>query len=246
MSQYNKVYFLHIPKTGGRFFTRYVIDKIENALNKNNIELLRDPENSFRHSGWHKDIDENTYIISIFRDPIEFFVSAVTHMTYQGQGLIDNLNDNIVKEGSPILDIEKETLYTAIERFKILENFQSKNFVLTPESNSNTVKESMKQYVLNNHHIDEDLAYERIKRVNLMIRQKDLKTMNYSKLIAKLSEDLGINLDVDILFIDKERYKNYASARLLNKLNKNDKEIFYNNFLFDKKIYEDDSLFWKP
>lgn len=243
MSKYKKIYFLHIPKTGGRFFTRYVIDQIETVLKKNNIELIRDPENSFRHSGWHNDIDENTYVITIFREPIEFFVSAVSHIAYEKAGLIDNLNDNIVKEGSDILDIDKETLYKALKRFKILKDFQSQNFVLTPEHGSNTVRESMKQYALNNK-FDKDLAYERIKRVNLMIRQKDLKTLDYQKLIKKLSEDLDIDINIDLSNIDKDRYKNHSSEILLGKLDKEDIETFYNNFLFDKKIYEDNSLFW--
>jgi hypothetical protein len=240
VKKYNKVYFLHIPKTGGRFFVKYILDPIEDILKENNIEVIKEKEKDFPHSGWHKDIDENTYIITLFRDPAEFFISAISHLIYEDSGLLD---DGIVKKDSPILDIDKETLYKELKKFKILQNFQSQNFILSPKNKIDIVKESV-NYYLKNKSFNSELAYERIKRVNLMIRQKDLKIMDYSKLIKKISEDLKINIEIELLNIDKENFKNNSSELLFNKLTKEDLEIIYKNFLFDKKIHEDDSLFW--
>ena len=48
MTKYNKVYFLHIPKTGGRFLTKYILRPIENILKDNGIELVKSPED-MRH-----------------------------------------------------------------------------------------------------------------------------------------------------------------------------------------------------
>lgn len=240
MKKYNKVYFLHIPKTGGRFFVKYILDPIEDILKENNIKVIKEKEKDFPHSGWHKDIDDNTYIITLFRDPAEFFISAISHLIYEDSGLLD---DGIVKKDSPILDIDKETLYKELEKFKILQNFQSQNFILSPKNKIDIVKESV-NYYLKNKSFNSELAYERIKRVNLMIRQKDLKIMDYSKLIKKISEDLKINIEIELLNIDKENFKNNSSELLFNKLTKEDLEIIYKNFLFDKKIHEDDSLFW--
>ena len=108
MSNYNKFYFLHIPKTGGRFFTKYIVNQIEDALKQNNIDIIKPPDNALKHGGWHKDIDDNTYIVSVFRDPVEFFISAISHMHAQQSGLIDENNDFIIKSGSDALDIPVE------------------------------------------------------------------------------------------------------------------------------------------
>jgi len=242
MKKYNKFYFLHIPKTGGRFFAKYILDPIENILKENSIEIIKAPATVLNHAGWHKDIDDSTYIVTLFRDPLEFFVSVVSHIEYDHNYLLDKEDEHVVKKDSLTLEISKETLHEQLKNLKSLKNFQSQNFVLSPKYES-TIKESKIAYKQNKK-FDEELAYKRIKRVNLMIRQKDLKSMNYSKLIQKLSKDLEINIDIDLSFIDMERYKNNGSELLFNKLNKEDIEMIYNHFLFDKKIYEDDSLFW--
>lgn len=242
MKKYNKFYFLHIPKTGGRFFTRYILSPIEEALRENGIHVIELPNNVYKHGGWHKDIDENTYIVSIFRDPVEFFVSAVAHMVVDQYGLIDEDNDFIVKDMSSMPEIEKQFLFDRLEELKYLKNFQSQNFVLSPQDTS-LINESRRSY---NKDIifDNNLIYERAKRVNLFLRHSDLRSMDYSKLINKISEDLEIDISIDLSSADREHYKNNSSQTLLGKLNKDDAEHIYNNFLFDKQIYDNDSLFW--
>ena len=242
MSKYNKIYFLHIPKTGGRFFTKYILEPISDTLKENRIEVLKLPENVEKHGGWHKDIDENTYIISVFRDPVEFFVSAVAHMSADEKGLIDEANDYILTDRSSVLDIKKEFLYEKLQQLEYLKNFQSQNFLLTAKE-SQLIQEARKAY---NKNIDlnKQLLYERIQRVNLMIRHKDLLSMDYNLLISKISNDLGITIDTDLSLVDRKHYKNSSSEILFNKLTPDDKERIYNNFLLDKDIYEDDSLFW--
>jgi len=242
VSKYNKIYFLHIPKTGGRFFTKYILEPISGILKENNISVLTLPKNVSKHGGWHKDIDESTYIISVFRDPVEFFVSATAHIAADEKGLVDEANDFIIKDEESVLDIKKEFLYEKLEQLKYLKNFQSNNFLLTA-TEGQLLQEARKAY---NKNIDLDtkLAYERIQRVNLMIRHKDLRSINYSLLINKISEDLGIGIDIDVSSADREHYKNSSSEVLFNKLNSEDKEKIYNNFLFDKEIYQNDLLFW--
>ncbi|MFN7584056.1 MAG: hypothetical protein ACK5P0_01730, partial [bacterium] len=98
----------------------------------------------------------------------------------------------------------------------------------------------------NNETFDKEEIYNRIKRVNLMIRHNDLKFMDYNLLINKISNDLGIEIKVNIQNTDKEYFKNNSSEILFNSLNIEDKNVIYNNFLLDKEIYEDNSLFWVP
>jgi hypothetical protein len=243
MLKYDKVYFLHIPKTGGRFFVEYILKPIEKTLKENNIEIIKLNDGVNKHGGWHKDIDDKTYVISVMRDPVEFFVSLVAHMAADQNGLIDDEKDFIIKEKSKSLNIEKDFLFNQLKELKYLKNFQSQNFILSPETKS-IVVDSRKAYNTNKE-FDDKLAYERIKRVNLMIRHKDLTLMDYNILINKISNDLEIDIDIDLSSASRDHYKNNSSEILLNKLNEEDKKIIYSNFLFDKEIYQNDSLFWK-
>lgn len=243
MLKYDKLYFLHIPKTGGRFFTKYIIRPIEKTLEQNGIKLVQLPPNVNKHGGWHKDIDDRTYVVSVIRDPVEFFVSLVAHIASDQNGLIDHENDQIVKNNSTILDIDKQFLFDKMEELKYLNNFQSQNFILTPEDN-NFVTYSRKMYNNFGLNIDTQLLYERVKRTNLLIRHTDLKSMDYSILVDKISDDLGIKLNINTSIINKEIYKNNNSEFLLNKLNSEDIEKIYKNFMLDKEIYENDSIFW--
>lgn len=242
MSKYSKFYFLHIPKTGGRFLTKYIINPIEEILKANNIEVLALPPNVEKHGGWHKDIDENTYIVSVFREPVEFFVSTVAHIAADQKGLIKKESEYVIKNKSEVLNIEKEFLYKVLEEMEYFKDFQSRNFLLTPEERQ--LIQHARRAFRQNDYMDKEVAYERIQRVNLMIRNKDLISMDYSLLINKISKDLEIKIDIDLPIPDREYYKNNSSEVLFNKLNLEDKEKICNNFLFDKEIYENDSLFW--
>lgn len=242
MPKYNKVYFLHIPKTGGRFFTKYIINQIEPILKENGIDVLQLPEKVRKHGGWHQGIDDNTYIISVFRDPVEFFVSAVAHMVADQEKMVDKANDFVVIDNHKVIDISKEFLFDRLDQIKYLKDFQSQNFILCPQESF--ILNQARQYYDENFVFDKDLIYKRIARVNLMIRHKDLKFMDYNILIEKMSKDLEINIPIDISSADREEYKNNSSDALFNKLDKDDIQKVYDNFLFDKEIYENDSLFW--
>lgn len=240
--KYNKVYFLHIPKTGGRFLTKYILRPMDGILQNNGIELVKMPEDVRQHGGWHSLIDDQTYIITIFREPSEFFVSAVCHMMASRNGLIDEENWHILKDNDKILHVEKEELYGALSRWHYINNFQAKNFAMHP------VEKSMMQQAIidseNNYVLDKGLVYERINRTNLMIRHKDLKDMDYNLLVNKIGQDLGIDINLNLSEINKEYFKNHASESLFNRLTQEDKDNICKSFDLDKEIYENDSLFW--
>lgn len=240
--KYDKVYFLHIPKTGGRFFTKYILEPIDSILKENNIETIKLPEGVKKHGGWHKDIDDKTYVISIFRDPVEFFVSLVAHIYADKNKLIDDEKDFILKDKTKISNIEKDFLFDHLDLLKYLRDFQSQNFMLSTETEQ-IVVQSRKEYDKNKE-FNKELIYKRIKRVDLMMRHSDFKNMDYRLLINKIKKDLEIEIDVDLFLADREHYKNKSSEILFNKLDSKDKERIYNNFLLDKEIYENDSLFW--
>ena len=244
MLKYNKVYFLHIPKTGGRFLTKYILRPMDEIFKNNGIELIKMPENVMQHGGWHSTIDDKTYIITVFREPAEFFVSAVCHMMASKNGLIDEENWHIVKDNNKTLHVEKEDVYETLSRWHYINNFQAKNFAMHPID-----KSMMHQAIIdseNNVILNKELVYESISRTNLMIRHKDLKNMNYELLVNKIQHDLGIEISLDLSKINKEHFKNHASEFLFNKLTEEDKNNIVKSFDFDKEIYDNDSLFWVP
>jgi hypothetical protein len=244
MSKYNKVYFLHIPKTGGRFLTKSILRPMENALKDNRIELVKSPEDMRQHAGWPSWIDEQTYIITVFRDPCEFFVSAVCHSEAGKKKMIDKDNWHILKDMGESLTVSKEELFDTLMRWDYLENFQSRNLMIGPEDKS-VIQQAMADHSQNKL-VNESSAYDKLKRINLVIRHEDLKKMDYSLLVKKISDDLEVDIEIDLSNINGDIFKNKASEILFNSLNQKEKDIISQMFTLDKKIYEDDSLFWQP
>jgi hypothetical protein len=244
MPKYNKVYFLHIPKTGGRFLTKSILRPMENTLKDNGIELVKSPEDMRQHAGWPSWIDNQTYIITVFRDPCEFFVSAVCHSEAGKKKMIDEDNWHILKDMGESLTVSKEELFDTLMRWDYLENFQSKNLMIEPEDKS-VIQQAMADHSQNKL-INESLIYEKLKRINLVIRHKDLRNMDYSLLIKKISQDLEVDVEIGLSDINGDIFKNKASEVLFNSLNEKEKDIISQMFTLDKKIYEDDSLFWQP
>ena len=77
-------------------------------------------------------IDDKTYIISIFRDPAEHFVSIIAHMIANEKGFMDQNQNFIVTDGVKDLDIDKQEIYNIMDELKYLKNFQAQNFLLEP------------------------------------------------------------------------------------------------------------------
>lgn len=246
MSKYNKVYFLHIPKTGGRFLTKYILRPMENILKDNGIELIKSPEDMRQHAGWPSWIDDQTYIITVFREPCEFFVSSVCHAEAGKKGFIDETQWHIIKESGKDFRVNKQELYDTLLRWEYIKDFQSQNFILSPNPEIKSILHESKIKHDNNIVLNTKEVYDKVKRVNLMIRTKDLKSMDYSLLINKISKDLGIEINLDFPQTNKEYFKNNASEFLFDMLTQEDKDHINKSFMLDKEIYENDSLFWNP
>lgn len=247
MSKYNSFYFLHVPKTGGRFLSKYIIDPVKKQLFENGIEILKNPElqsnKRNRHVGWNWKITPETYIMSCFREPVEWACSYFIHMMYIESGALDMDNEAIV-----IKNIDKEftgkDLIKWLTENKFLQNYQSKNYVLGAGENS-----SIKHEILMNEkmhwELDINFLYKRLQRVNLLFRQGELKEMDPSLLVEKISQDLNIKIDYSPFEdIDKGYYSNNASKLLYDSLSNFEKDSIRSLMSIDVDVYNNDMLFW--
>jgi hypothetical protein len=171
---YNKIYFMHIPKTGGRYIINNVLDPIKEQLKNNNIEIIN--IKSFDHSNWYSKIDDDTYIITVLRDPVSQIVSLYSHdLTTDTSGNLKT-NTNI--------DLYKHEFYETIKSNLNYQNFQSKSFM---RNEFHTFGLKAPTVI-----VDEGLMQKKIHRVNLLLNNNNLKN-NASKIQEKIFLDLGIN-----------------------------------------------------
>ena len=120
MKKYNKFYYIHIQRTGGR----YLFENVINQLYKSEqIELLNYNKNQgdLPHNGWVDEIDQDTYVMTIFREPLELICS---HYVYFG------LTGDCVTEE----EYTKENLFKFIAKNPQVHNLQSKSFIMTSKT----------------------------------------------------------------------------------------------------------------
>jgi len=77
---YDSFYYLHIPKTGGRWFTVFVEPILYQEFKKNNIKISSSLSNGYGHYGWSPEITETTFVFSSTRNPVLQTLSYITNL----------------------------------------------------------------------------------------------------------------------------------------------------------------------
>lgn len=74
---YKSFYYLQVPKTGSKYFLSNMYSPLKDEFNKHGIEFLNmwDQYSNPLITGWHPEIDKDTYVASTFRDPVKQIVS---------------------------------------------------------------------------------------------------------------------------------------------------------------------------
>jgi hypothetical protein len=234
-SNHNKFYFLHIPKTGGRYVRTHIISHIENK-----IQFLDEA----RHSGWVDGIDDNTYVFSILRDPVKYVCSLYAHAVAQKAGLIEASNDkgrhtDFIKRNIVDIHLDKKYMFDWLAANPWLYNLQSKEILHGSSANKDVIDNIVQKYIFNNN-VDKELLYERLNRINLLVRQVSL--YNPESIVQKLCTDLNIDLAGEIEK-DTSIFHNVASSNLYNTLTEEDKINIRDMFHIDNEIYNDHSIF---
>ena len=179
-NKYNKLYFMHIPKTGGRYIIYNVIDPIRQQLKQNNIKILEytsGKSSSLGHQNWHSEIDDQTYIITCLRDPVSQLISLYTHIkTTDHRGFLKTNTDVI---------LSKNNFYKTINNYSNYQNFQAKNFI-RKQSDGFALEGSPTVY------IDEGLLEKRLNRVNLLLNNNNLH-IDSIEIQKRIFLDLGIS-----------------------------------------------------
>ena len=220
-NKYNKLYFMHIPKTGGRYIIYNVLDQIRQQLKENNVEVLN--SGKFDHSNWYSKIDDQTYIVSVLRDPVEQCISLYTHEKTTTQG-------GQLKTDTDIF-LSKKDFYTKINKIKNYKNFQSKCFISDEKYGFGLHREEVI--------IDKDILQKRLNRVNLLLNQNNL---NAKKIQEKIFLDLGINGKINDSS-SKGLYYNPHSEYFYNQFSDNEKKYIKEYNSIDDDIFKNSKYF---
>lgn len=259
--KFNNFYNLHIPKTGGTYFRKAIINPNRELFKNNGISVLEEggggvSENgssSTVHWAWHEEcVKEGSYVFVALRDPVERIVS---HFAWQAVRSIDNNLSHYSYE-----DINIKNFYKWLEVYnKTYNNFQSKNLVYFDktekysqsklngwqENGVPSVDHFMYTDSFINFKLNKKNVLDNVKRCNLVVRSSDMKNIYFQeKMVNKIfNEDLKISKNV---VIDSNVYghENEYSKKIYKSLSLKNKEELYLMSDIDTEIYFSDKLFF--
>jgi hypothetical protein len=219
----NKFYFLHIPKTGGRFINMNIINPLRPLLEHKGVEVYPMGDNIYQpnHHNWNINfIDDNTYIMTIFRDPAKRTVSQFIETEGGSPDFQDKYNVDY------FINWVKNTKYSKDPQSKCL----------LVEKPLEQVEESDYDFIIN-----EDKLLKRIKRINLFLKHQQMNALFCHKIQSKIIDDFNIVTEKSLypinhqLFIEK--ISNNLSMKMFNQLNKDQIDFLYNNSPIDSEVY---------
>lgn len=226
-NRYNSFYHLQIAKCGGTYLNNMIIHQLFNILEKNNIPFI-DGE---YHLGW-KEI-ENNYVISSLRDPVKRTVSHYSYWKNGGQ-------NGPIPENIP-------SFMVWIDRNKdFISNYQIKNFLYQRtnfQQNPFDPRGVDPDFLAIK--IDKELAIERIKSINILLKDTQLNNQACDIVMKKILKDFNLS---DSFYIDNKKIYDHnitkGSKELYESLTKQDIDYLYNLNNIDSEIYFSQSIYF--
>ena len=234
MNKFDSFYFLHIPKTAGRFFNHNVVVPLDSTLTSNGINNFYNRDTYVAHQFWTEDITDKTYVTSLIREPVKHFVSVYSHYAM--------LNDEAQRAVPVGLEqYNKTTMFEWMEKYsEYLSNLQSKNFLMPRPEDSFVYGENTKSCI-----VEKDILFDRLKNVALLLRSEDLKASNIDKIHQKILNDFNIEYKgIDYKMQRASNYWNPDSTRIYNSLNSSDVNRILEFSSMDAEIFNTQSLFF--
>jgi hypothetical protein len=226
---YDFIYFLHIPKTGGTFLMETII--------KPTFDQLDMPKKFFfeGHWSWNEHVDNNNrmYVVSMFRDPAIRTVSYFVHTVKQKHSFLQTTPQNN--------DFSKENFLSWFEKNKKgLADFQSKTLIHYKQKEYGMLKDP--EFI--NMKADREKIFSHIKRLNLFLKNPGNFTLNdVQKIENKIIRDITKN-DYIKTSSSTRISENTESSELLNQLSDQELKMLYDNNPLDCEIFFDDSYFF--
>ena len=213
---------MHIPKTGGSYIRSVLLDP-----------LCEDFNFYKKTTGWHyywEPVEEDTYVICSFREPVKRLISEF---------VFTNANHFPSKN-----KIEKNTrnLLNWVEENKgVCSNYQAKSFFY--EQKEPLVFQNTFNLILENMVIDEEMLYQRLNRVNILLKTNQLNVENL-KMVRKDILNFFKLEDVLTPSAPQKTYNATLSRVLYEKLSPSEIQYLESLNKIDLDIYYNDSLFW--
>lgn len=241
-------YHLHIAKTGGSHLRLFLEENVVKILKNNNIKIAH-----FDHFGW-RPVNDKTYIVSSFRDPVKRAVSHFAYMVYSLFISTNNKNsiytrhitgfDSRIKKDE---DLSPDDLIMWLTTNKdVLSNYQLKNMFYDKEDLyvpkfliGTTAQLSLSKFNFND-------AINNLSRINILLKTEDLTNENMIKMSKLIFNHFNIKDEKTRYFNIRQKINTYAvSQELFNKLSKEYIEEIEKLNKEELEIYNTDSYFTK-
>ncbi len=234
MKTFDSLYFLHIPKTAGRYFTHNVVVPLAPIIKEYGIHSHYNRDTYVAHQFWADFINENTYVASLLRDPVEHMVSLYSHFSVLNDGA-----QHRIPIGAE--EYNKDAMFEWMSRNNdTVKNIQSKNFLIKSVDGGFIYSPETRDCI-----VTKDIIFDRLKNVSLLIKSEDLTLKNTKNVYNKILTDLNIPLTPITQKIQSRANSwNPDSTRIYASLTDKEKEKILEFNSIDAEVYNTSSLFY--
>lgn len=234
MKEFDSFYFLHVPKTAGRYFTHNVVVPAALAMREHGIHSHYNRDTYIAHQFWADFIDKNTYVVSLLRDPVQYMVSLYSHFSVLGNGA-----QHKIPIGAE--EYNKDTMFEWMTKNNdTVKNIQSKNFLINKVEGGFIYSPETRDCV-----VTKDIIFNRLKDVSLLIKSEELSLKNTKQAYNKILTDLNIPVpEINQKLQSRANSWNPDSTRIYASLTEKEKEKILEFNSIDAEVYNTSHLFY--
>ena len=245
---FDSFYYIHVPKTGGRHLKYNVTNRLKATFKEKGIAFPNsefDTPTTSSHAPWSNlNITDNTYLISVFREPSERLVSLFCHLKLKKHMHLDVPTAKI--ELFQWLDSNKDYLNDVQSKMVLFDDTKEGNHVSI--ENFDPSSDIAAPGIFKANYIDDkELLDSRLKRFNILMRMNDLRTdANVQHIREKILTDFDFpqNL-ISTPIRTNPSHSNKFSHELFDSLSVSEKQYLIDYNPMDTEVWNTDSYFYK-